>query len=111
MTIQKLYDKIVSWPENTMNFAITDVFSWRGSYAEPACSIECSLASKEYNLNMLTRLLNETFYGWKGGEYEYSDLDDIHFENCSGSYSDGQYLINFILDHANEPIVQHIFRD
>ena len=110
MTIQKLYDKIASWPENTMNFAITDVFSWRGVYAEPACSIECSLTSKEHNLNMLARLVNETFYGWKGGEYEYSILDDIHFENAEGSWSDGQYLINFLCNYANEPIIQHIFK-
>jgi hypothetical protein len=108
MTLKEFYEKIKSFSGDTMKFAITDVFSWRGSYDKPACSIECSLASKEYNLNMLSRLLNETFYGWKGGKYIYTEDDEIHFESSHGSYSDGRYILNFVANNPSEE-VRHIF--
>lgn len=110
MTIEELYNKIESWQEDTMNFKITDVFSWRGSYDEPACSIQCMQATKEENLEMLNRLTSEPFLGWKGGEYEYTPYHEIHFELDTSESSNGQYLIRFLLNNTHEPIVQHIFQ-
>ena len=110
MTIGDLYFKIRLWKEDIMNFKITDVFSWRGIYAEPACSIECIPSTKEENLKMLDRLTSEVFEGWKGGEYEYDFSDELHFEERDGAWSDGQYLIDFLLENSNKPIVKHIFK-
>lgn len=91
MTLAQLKDRIMSWPENTMNFRITDVFSWRGSYIEPACSISTELTSKADNLKMIDKLLSNTFMGWKGGKYTYHQWDDVNFEDADSSWSDGQY--------------------
>lgn len=108
MTIRELYNKIESWPEDTMDFCITDVFSWRGVYAEPACSLACIPTLKQANLDMLDRLTNEVFVGWKGGEYEYCSIDTLNFEAGEGSYSDGDYIMSF-LARNHSPIIEYIF--
>jgi hypothetical protein len=109
MTLKELYNKIESYPSDTMNFCIEDVFSWRGSYDEPCCAISIRETSKSYNLNMLYRLVYEVFIGWKGGEFTYTFRDEIHFEPGEGSYTpNNEYLIKFITDNHNEEI-KHIF--
>lgn len=109
MTLGEFYDKIESWPSDTMNFRIEDVFSWRGFYVEPCCEISTEETSKQYNLDMLRRLVNEVFIGWKGGEFTYTFDDIIHFECEEGSYtSNNGYLIGFIARNQNEE-VKHIF--
>lgn len=108
MTIKELYNKINSWPEDIMDFCITDVFSWRGVYAEPACSLACIPTLKQDNLDMLNRLVYEVFDGWKGGEFRYCPTDTINFECDCGSYSDGKYLTGF-LARNHSPIIDYIF--
>ena len=109
ITLGELYDKIESWPSNTMNFRIEDVFSWRGIYAEPCCEISVEETSKQYNLDMLRRLTNEVFDGWKGGEFTYTFDDAIHFECDPSAYTPNNgYLIRFIANNQNEEI-KHIF--
>lgn len=108
MTLKEFYEKIESFPSDTMNFCIEDVFSWRGIYSEPACSLSTCKTSKLHNLDMLHRLLNETFIGWKGGSYKYSFNHDINFELDERMYTDGEYLINFIANNPS-PEVKHIF--
>lgn len=109
MTLGEFYDKIKSWSSDTMNFRIEGVFSWRGSYYEPCCEISIKETSKQYNLDMLRRLVNEVFIGWKGGEFTYTFEDTIHFECGEGSYtSNNGYLIRFITNNYNEE-VKHIF--
>lgn len=109
MTLGEFYDKIESWPSDTMNFRIESVFSWRGIYAEPCCEISIWETSKQYNLDMLRRLVNEVFIGWKGGEFTYTFDDTIHFECEEGAYTpDNGYLIGFIARNQNEE-VKHIF--
>lgn len=108
MTIDGLRNKIKSLG-NTMDFCITDVFSWRGVYNEPACSISTDTTSKEHNLAMIDKLLSETFSGWKGGEYTYHRYDDIHFEDTPDSWSNGAYIRRFLLDNADNQDVRSIF--
>lgn len=109
MTLGEFYEKIENWPFETMNFSIDNVFSWRGFYVEPCCEISISKTSKQHNLDMLKRLTNEIFIGWKGGEFTYTFDDEIHFENGEGSYTaNNGYLINFILNNQNEE-VKYIF--
>ena len=109
MTIEEFKDKIKSYPGDTMPFCIDDVFSWRGVYSEPACAISTCDASKEHNIEMLERLVTEEFYGWKGGEYRYHDYDDIHFEIEPGSWSDGQFINDFLMDNYDNDAVRYIF--
>lgn len=108
MTLKEFYEKIESFPSDTMNFCIEDVFSWRGSYNEPCCSISTNNVAKQHNLDMLNRLFNEIFYGWKGGEYTYSENDDINFESGVEMWTNNEYLINFIANNPS-PEVKHIF--
>lgn len=109
ITLGEFYDKIESYPQDTMDFRITDVFSWRGVYAEPCCSLSTERTTKQENLDMLRRLTNEVFCGWKGGEYTYTFDDLIHFEYDEGEYSAGKYLMSFIKRNENSEIINHIF--
>lgn len=108
MTLKEFYERIESFPNDTMNFCIVDVFSWRGSYGEPCCSISTTNVTKQHNLDMLNRLLNEIFEGWKGGEYIYMETDEIHFEPDEGMWTNNKYLINFIANNPSSE-VKHIF--
>jgi hypothetical protein len=108
MTIGDLYDKIESWSEDTMDFCVTDVFSWRGIYAEPACSLSINNTTKQENLDMLRKLITDIFRGWKGGTYTYNFEDEIHFECDGGSYSCGEYLIGFLANNHSH-VIKYIF--
>lgn len=57
--------------------------SWRGIYAEPAIGWEPDGETKVSDLILeLNRLTSgEVFYGWKGGEYTYTDSDTLHVDN------------------------------
>lgn len=109
MTLRDLFDRISSYPEDNMNFCIEDVFSWRGSYDEPCCSLSTRNVSKDHNLDMLTKLLKESFSGYKGGTYKYTMDYNIHFEESRRSYSDEYYIKEFITNNYNTPEVKHIF--
>ena len=110
MTLGEFYDKIESWPSDTMNFRIEGVFSWRGIYAEPCCSLSTTKqTTKQENLDMLRRLTNEVFIGWKGGEFTYTFDDTIHFECDYSEYSSGGYLKGFIERNKDSEIINHIF--
>jgi len=109
MTLGDLYDRILSYPEDTMNFCIEDVFSWRGSYDEPCCEISTRTVPKDHNLDMLNKLITESFVGWKGGSYTYIMDDTIHFESDEGSYSNEYYIKQFITNNYNTPEVKHLF--
>ena len=108
MTIQELTNKIASLGD-TMDFCIEDVFSWRGSYDEPACTIYTNNTTKEHNLYMLGLLITEAFCGWKGGAYTYTEYSDIHFEEDAGNWSGGEFLNHFLLNNANNKDVKFIF--
>lgn len=109
ITLGELYDKIKSYPQDTMDFCITDIFSWRGIYAEPCCSLSTEQTTKQENLDMLRRLTNEVFYGYKGGDYTYTFDDRINFECDCSEYTDGKYLKGFIKRNKDSEIINHIF--
>ncbi len=95
MNILKLKEKLRSAPpeaEVVFDFggcSPTTVDSWRGIYAEAALGWD-----KTYPRITAAALLNElekatsgeTYYGWKGGEYQYDDSTDIHVDN-PGEYT------------------------
>ena len=109
MTLGGLKYKIESWPNETMQFCLEDVFSWRGVYAEPAFELSTREVSKSENLEMINRCLCEEFMGWKGGEFTYHEYDDVHFECGHGSWSDGKYINNFLMNNAHNEAVRYIF--
>lgn len=109
ITIRELRNRIISWPEDTMNFRIVDVFTWRGYYMEPAVYIKNDESTKGHNLAMLDALTSDTFIGWKGGEYKYDGSEQLHFETDSSSYTAGRFIMNFLMKHGKEPIIRHLF--
>lgn len=108
MTIRELKERIMSWHSDEMDFCIEDVFSWRGSYAEPCCSISTRTVTKYDNIEQLDKLTTQSFYGYKGGTFKYSDNQRLHFEEGYHAYTDGEYLIKFICANPT-PIVEHLF--
>ena len=109
MTLKELYDKIESYPSDTMNFCIEDVFAWRGSYVEPCCSLSVKKTNKQDNLDKLNDLVKFEFIGWKGGYFKYDWDDTIHFEYDYGEYTDGRYLEDFINEYKETQEFKHIF--
>lgn len=109
MTLGDLYNKIESWPENTMNFRILDIFCWRGSYYDAAAEISTEPTQKQFNLDMIDEALKNIHCGWKGGEFEFDLYTPVHFESDYGTWTDGKYLQGFLIRNGQEPIVQHIF--
>lgn len=109
ITLGEFYDKIKSYHQDTMDFCITDVFSWRGIYREPCCSLSIKQTTKQENLDMLRRLTNEVFRGYKGGEYIYTFDDRINFECDCSDYSSGLYLKGFIEKNKDSEIINYIF--
>ena len=108
MTIRELKERIMSWHSDEMDFCIEDVFSWRGSYAEPCCSISTRTVTKYDNIEQLDKLTTQSFYGYKGGAFKYSGNQELHFEWDYSTYTDGEYLIKFICANPT-PIVEHLF--
>lgn len=108
MTIKELRNRIESWHSDEMDFRIEDVFSWRGSYAEPCCSLSNKHTTKEDNLEQLECLTKFSFYGYKGGDFKYTEDMILHFEEDYSAYSSGEYLIKFICANPS-PIIEHIF--
>ena len=60
-------------------FFLTDVFSWRGIYAEVAF-VPSLQGSREESLQCIETALTYTFEGYKGGEFEYDNYTTAHFE-------------------------------
>ena len=109
MTLQELYDKIESYPSDTMNFRIEDVFAWRGIYTEPCCSLSVKKTDKQDNLDKLSGLVIFEFSGWKGGYFKYDWDSTIHFEADYGEYTDGKYLKDFINKYKETQEFKYIF--
>lgn len=78
-------------------YGISEPFSWRGSYDEVAFSIVEEPMTKEAILENIEKAYTEKFYGYKGGEYRYSDYTTVNFEEeGSSNYSDGGYCSEMI---------------
>jgi hypothetical protein len=74
--------------ENLLNYPlmikkVTDFGSWRGIYEEPAIffdedSVYVPITTVKDAYKRLTS--GELFFGYHGGEYRYTNADEIHFE-------------------------------
>lgn len=97
MDLGEFKKHIKSFAKGTkFNFGISEPFSWRGVYAEVAFSIiELPMTREEILVNIELAYTGK-FYGYKGGEYKYSDYTSIHFEDFISSYTDGSYVSEWI---------------
>lgn len=103
MELKDFKQHISNFPKGTVfNYGISKPFSWRGSYDEVAFSIVESQMTREEILANIELAYTETFYGYKGGEYEYNDYTTVNFEEeGSRSYSDGGYTAQMIAKIEN----------
>lgn len=103
MTLKELKDHIESFPfGNNFEYGITKPFSWRGSYDEVAFAIVKSPMTREEVLENIELAYNNTFFGYKGGEYRYEDWTTVNFEEeGSRNYSDGGYVARMISEIEN----------
>lgn len=103
MTLGELKSHIENHPNGTnFNYSLSNPFSWRGIYAEVAFAIEKIPSTKEELLKKVEMALNNTFTGYKGGDYKYSEYTDIHFEESIGRWTDGDYVRNLIEEITDE---------
>jgi hypothetical protein len=99
MELKQLKEHFESFPKGTkFNFGITKPFSWRGSYAEVAFAMIKQPTTREEILTNIELAYTKTFRGYKGGEYNYNDYTDIHFETDYGSWTDGEYTSRLIAE-------------
>lgn len=95
MNVEQLISIVKSLPDDYEGVGIDDVFSWRGSYDEPAFSI-VEDTSKDDMLRVLSRCLEEEFCGYKGGDYFYYPYSPVNFDYDRETYSGGYYLKDWL---------------
>ena len=98
MNLIDLKTHIESFDNGTeFKYGISKPFSWRGSYGEVAFSIIEAPMTREGILANIELAYTETFYGYKGGEYQYNDWTTVNFEEeGSRNYSGGGYCSEMI---------------
>jgi len=96
MTLGELKTFIENQEKQLFDFGLSHPFSWRGSYAEVAFSIEKEQMSKADLLIRIEEALTEEFTGYKGGEFRYTLDTDVNFEMDYSAYSDGGYCRRLI---------------
>lgn len=105
MNLKEFKQHIESFPNGTkFGFGISQPFSWRGVYAEVAFEMLEQPMTKEEILANIELAYTETFYGYKGGEFNYDDYTNIHFEESYGSYTDGGYTSQMIAKIENKEV-------
>ena len=92
-TIGDLIDLCKGYPEHLVHFIGTDyspqsLISWRGSYCEPAILASNSVLKGAEVATKLEKELQETHYGYKGGEYTYYEGDVFRVVLCESSSTD-----------------------
>lgn len=108
MDLLEFKNHIKDLPKGTeFEYGISDPFSWRGSYDEVAFEILEQPMTREEILARIEKAYTDMFYGYKGGEYRYSDYTTVNFEEGGyRSYSDGQYCADMIAKIENEDMYQ-----
>ena len=89
-TIGDLIDLCRGYPKHKVYFIGTDyspqrLISWRGSYCEPAILASSSVLKGAKVATKLEKELQETHYGYKGGEYTYYEGDVFRVVLCKRS--------------------------
>ena len=82
-TIQDLIDLGNKYPDHVFKFVETNyspqrLMSWRGCYSLPAIEYGTELKTGKQIAKFLVEQLNETHYGYKGGEYTYNPNQEFY---------------------------------
>jgi len=97
MDLKEFKEHIQKFPKGKkFEFGISKPFSWRGVYCEVAFQMLEQSMTREEILENIELAYTETFYGYKGGDYNYYDHTSVHFESDIGSYTDGGYVSRWI---------------
>ena len=97
MTLKEFKEHIEKFSSNKeFKFGISEPFSWRGSYDEVAFEFTEFPMSREDILKNIKMAYDNTFYGYKGGEYTYSDHTEVNFERNDRTYTCGEYTEKWI---------------
>ena len=99
--IGDLIDLCKSYPEHKVYFIGTiyspqSLISWRGSYHNPAILASISVLNGIEVANKIEKELQETHYGYKGGEYKYYEGDVFRVvlsESSASEYSVDGYKV------------------
>lgn len=104
MNLKQLKDYIESFPkEHIFENALSEPFSWRGSYSEVAFDITLGKEqTRTEALEKIERAYTDTFRGYKGGEYTYNNYTYVYFEYDSSSWTDGVYTSRLISQLEND---------
>jgi len=103
MQLGEFKKHIESFPKGTIfDFSISEPFSWRGDYCEPAFSLSKAPSNREDILKNIELALTNTFHGYKGGNYKFIESDYINFESEWRSWSDGGYTNQWIEDLSED---------
>lgn len=92
-TLGDLIDLCRMYPEHKVYFIGTkyspqDLISWRGSYDHPAILASKSILKGKTIADNIEQELQETHYGYKGGEYKYYEGDVFRVVLCKSSASE-----------------------
>ena len=91
MTLEQLYKYLTQFPKTrTCKHGFTNPHSYRGYYEELAFE-PAENVTVGHMIMCCTRAHNETFTGWKGGEFTYSDNTYVHIAyegNANGENDD-----------------------
>ena len=83
-------------PTKTVENGLGNPHSWRGSYRELAFE-PIGTTTIDHMLGEARSALNNTYEGWKGGEF-YMDEDTSINIDFEGNFSDGDTIWNMLLD-------------
>jgi hypothetical protein len=107
MLLKELQDYFKGFEENhTFDFGLSQPFSWRGSYDEVAFAVIDKPYTREEILSNIQMAYAKTYTGYKGGEFEYYDYTEVHFEQDSSAYTNGEYARQWIESIVKEPQFQ-----
>lgn len=103
MELLEFKQHIESFPKGQeFNYTVSDPFSWRGDYAQVAFSVLAEKSTREEILEKINKAYTGKFYGYKGGEYTFSDYTYVNFESEGRDYTDGGYCSQWIAEIEGE---------
>ncbi|MGX5067687.1 hypothetical protein ACWKYH_06835 [Enterobacter sp. UPMP2076] len=98
-TISRFREFCKQHGELTLDYKPVDCGSWRGSYDEPCIFVELEEGRLSDFMPFLDELVSgKVFWGYKGGQYKYCELNEINIEGHHGSYSGEDSMIFDVLN-------------
>lgn len=107
MNLKELKSYFESFEDDyVFDWSLSDPFSWRGAYDEVAFAVLKQPSTKESNLQKIKKAYTETFFGYKGGEYDYNNYTPVNFEQDTSCWTDGRYVQYKIAEIENSNLYE-----